>query len=163
MLRMVTCEPPCRTMKVKPQKLSKEEKIQTLDALYTATASLKGRESIKLFLRDLLTESERIMLGRRILIARYILQGETYRDIEANLRVGSTTITQVQKWLEDQMPGYEEAVKGLEQEYANRKRKRAEFGTFAHLKKRYPLHFLLFPWPEEYKVKASVRVSKKRK
>jgi uncharacterized protein YerC len=54
-------------MKVRSKQLSNEERMQTLDALYTATSSIKDRATMKAFLRDLLTESERIMLGRRIL------------------------------------------------------------------------------------------------
>jgi len=74
-------------MKRKISELSEKERITTLDALYTAAGSLKGREAMKLFLRDLLTESERIMLGRRILIARLLLTGATRRDIGKRMRV----------------------------------------------------------------------------
>src|SRR3989338_4027297 len=60
-------------MKRKPSELSKEDKIRTLDLLYTAAASIRGRTAMKLFLRDLLTESERIMTGGRIWIARLLI------------------------------------------------------------------------------------------
>jgi len=138
-------------MKVKAKNLTKEHKIEILDGLYTAAGSLKGRAAMKLFLRDLLTESERIMLGRRIAIARLLLAGERYEDIQNKLRVGATTIGKVQQWLFDQMPGYEQAIKGMEEEFTKRRRSRAPMGTFTYLKKRYPLHFLLFPWPKNTK------------
>lgn len=130
-------------MKIKARDLTKEQKIETLDALYTAASSLKGREAMKLFLRDLLTESERVMLGRRILIARRLLNGENMRVIAEEMKVGFDTISRVERWLSDQMPGYETAVKEMEKEFKNRK-DRSTYGTFANLKKRYPLHFLLF-------------------
>ena len=137
-------------MKVKPQKLTKDETIKTLDALYTATGSLRGRAAMKLFLRDLLTPSERIMLGRRIVIARMLLAYASYRDIQRALGVGLGTIERVQRWLRDQMPGYEQALKGMEREFSKR-RTRAELArNFANLKRKYPLHFLLFPWPKGY-------------
>jgi len=98
-------------MKRKISDLSEKEKIATLDTLYTAAASVSGREAVKLFLRDLLTPSERIMLGRRIIIARMILRGESYREIEERLKVGQATIGRVNRWLEDQFPGYEQAIK----------------------------------------------------
>ncbi len=46
-------------MKKQAHKLSDKEKMVTLDALYTAAGSLRGRADMKAFLRDLLTPSER--------------------------------------------------------------------------------------------------------
>ncbi len=137
-------------MKRKVSELSSRERIQTLDALYTAASSLKGRETMKSFLRDLLTPSERIMLGRRILIARMLIEGRSSREIVADLRIGLDTVGRVQRWLTDQFPGYEKAVKGIKKEHAQRKRRVEKRALFATLKRKYPLHFLLFPWPKGY-------------
>ena len=136
-------------MKRKPKDLTKEETIVTLDALYTAASAVKGREAIKLFLRDLLTPSERIMLGRRIIIARMLIARESYNEIEKRLRVGSATIGRVHRWLKDQFPGFEQAVAGMEKEFEKRNEKKM-YATSAlyRLKKKYPLHFLLFPTPK---------------
>jgi len=136
-------------MKVKSEKLSEKEIIHTLDTLYTAASAIKGRKAIKLFLRDLLTQSERIMLGRRIIIARKLLGDETYTEIADSLGVGYDTIGRVQKWLNDQMPGYEQAIQGLEEEFDRRQEKRKYAkSAFYRLKKKYPLHFLLFSAPK---------------
>lgn len=136
-------------MKRKLNDLTKKEMIVTLDALYTAASTVKGRDKVKLFLRDLLTPSERIMLGRRIIIARMLLADVSYDDIGRRLRVGRATISRVHHWLQDQFPGFENAIKGLEKEYDQREWEYStpELGTFAYLKKKYPLHFLLFPRP----------------
>ncbi len=135
-------------MKKKMLELGEQERIKTLDALYTATSAVRGRAAMKLFLRDLLTESERVMLGRRILIARLLLSGATYDDIYARLGAGHGTIRGVRRWLADQMPGYEQAIAGMEAELDKRefKRKYAKSALF-RLKRKYPLHFLLFPDP----------------
>lgn len=136
-------------MKVKIEKLSDKEVMRTLDALYTAASAVHGREAVKLFLRDLLTKSERIMLGRRIIIARKLINGESYREITKSLGVGQDTIIRVQKWLQDQMPGYEQAIAGLEKEFNRRQEKRLYAQSALYrLKKKYPLHFLLFPTPK---------------
>jgi len=140
-------------VKVRSKNLTKEQIIETLDTLYTAAGSLKGRAAMKLFLRDLLTESERIMLGRRLIIARRILAGEGYDRIQTSLRVGKTTVANVRRWLLDQMPGYEQALKGMEQEFKNRRIRHESRAMFANLKRKYPLHFLLFPWPKGYRPK----------
>ena|SRR3989338_6067102 len=155
-------------MKRKATELSEQERIETLDALYTAAESLRGREAMKNFLRDLLTESERIMLGRRILIARALLMGSSAQDISEKMRVGMDTIYRVEKWLQDQFPGMENAVKGLEKELDRRRRKREASNpfTFAHLKRKYPLHFLLFNIADELlatKRLTGLRRSKKKK
>ncbi len=133
-------------MKKKIADLSEQEKIRTLDALYTAAGTVHGRSAMKLFLRDLLTESERVMLGRRIIIARLLLQQETSESIRKRTGAGPATIERVRHWLKDQLPGYETAITGLESELGKREARR-QYGASAlsRLKKKYPLHFLLFP------------------
>ena len=139
----------CYGMKRKLSELTEKEVIVTLDTLYTAASSMKGREAVKLFLRDLLTPSEHIMLGRRIIIARLLINGVSYDEIGQRLRVGRATIGRVHRWLTDKFPGFEQAVKGLEQELTKRGEKKL-YATSAlyRLKKKYPLHFLLFPTPK---------------
>ena len=140
-------------MKRKPSDLSKDETIATLDALYTAASTVKGRNAMKLFLRDLLTPSERIMLGRRIIIARMLISDISYDDIGERMRVGRATIGRVQRWLHDQFLGFENAIREMEREFDSRRKKRDEkylyaTSAFFRLKKKYPMHFLLFPTPK---------------
>jgi uncharacterized protein YerC len=136
-------------MKKRMHELSKEEQIKTLDSLYTAAAVVRGRSAMKSFLRDLLTESERIMLGRRILIARLLLSGETYDGIYDRLGASPGTVRNVDRWLQDQMPGYENAIQAMEDEFGKREfKKKYATSMLFRFKKRYPLHFLLFPEPK---------------
>ena|SRR3989344_2255760 len=141
-------------MKKRPEDLTSEEKMRTLDMLYTAASGVKGRAAMKLFLRDLLTESERIMLGRRILVARLLLQGKNYDEIAQELKMGYRTIYRIERWLHDQFPGYETALKNLEKEMGERA-VRAEIKenpfSYAAIKRKYPLHFLFFPEPQPKK------------
>ncbi len=140
-------------MKKKINDLSEAERIKTLDALYTAASSVHTRADMKAFLRDLLTVSERVMLGRRILIARLLLQGETRDAIRTRTGAGYATIERVGQWLEDQMPGYEQAITGMEREFKTRRfyMHYSAREVLRRLKKRYPLHFLLFPEPSSKK------------
>jgi uncharacterized protein YerC len=134
-------------MKRKKKDLTEKEIIKTLDALYTAVGSIRSRQAAKLILRDLLTESERLMMGRRILIARLLLGGETYEGIGERLGVGRSTVSRVDKWLNDQIPGYETAIKGIEKEERRRTtRNERDYGpySFRALKRKYPLRRLLF-------------------
>lgn len=135
-------------MKVKPRKMDNKDRMKYLDALYTSISGLKSREEIKNFLKDLLTESERVMVGRRILIAQKLLENKTYDEIVEEMHVGFDTIMRVHRWLEDESDGYEKAVKALEGELNHRTKKlEAKYIdplSFAGLKKKYPLHFFLF-------------------
>jgi len=139
-------------MKVRAKQLTEKQRIEVLDSLYTAAGAVRGRQAMKLFLRDLLTESERIMLGRRILIARKLIAGNSQRAIEAQLRVGKDTVWRVQRWLLDQFPGYEQAIAELEKEIEKRnfKKQYAQSALF-RLKKKYPGHFILFPFSRSKK------------
>lgn len=148
-------------MKKQAHTLSDKEKMVTLDALYTAAGSLRGRADMKIFLRDLLTPSERLMLGRRIIIARMLMSGYTYRNIAERLGMGIDTVHRVQKFLYDQIPGYEQAVKGIETEMEKRRRRKIYTddswrGSIARLKQKYPLHFLLVPWPKDHRRKKEI-------
>jgi Trp operon repressor len=139
-------------MKVQMSKLSKQQRIETLDSLYTVASVIRGRDAMKRFLKDLLTPSERIMLGRRIMIARRLISGATQRDIAAEMGVGTDTVWRVEKWLQDQMPGYEQAITGLEDVFKKRSRdykRRTSQSAIAVMKRKYPLHFLLVPWPKD--------------
>jgi len=94
------------------------------------------------------------MLGRRIWIARLLLSGANPSDIRRKLKVGPNTVWRVDRWLHDQIPGYEDAIKGLEKEMDSRALKREmkdnPFG-YVSLKKKYPLYYLLFPEPKPKK------------
>lgn len=136
-------------MKVRAKHLTDKHRIDILDTLYTAAGAVRGRSAMKLFLRDLLTESERIMLGRRIIIARLLIAGESRRSISEQLKVGQDTVYRVNRWLEDQLPGFENAIAQLEKELTGREFRRAYAqSALFRLKKKYPAHFLLFPWPK---------------
>lgn len=127
-------------MKVRIRQLSDKQRVETLDTLYTAAGSVYGRDAMKLFLRDLLTASERVMLGRRIMIARKLIAGDSHRQIERDMKVGRDTVQRVQRWLDDQVKGYEQAVTGMERELEKR-----HFGKM-HRKK----FFLLGILPKKY-------------
>ncbi len=138
-------------MKRKRDELSEKDFIKTLDYLYTAASSIHGRSAVKSFLKDLLTPSEKIMLGRRIWIARLLMAGYSQREIGGRLKVSPNTIQKIQQWLSDLLPGYENAIAGLEKELDKRamhKESIKDSFSFAALKRKYPLHFLLFPAPK---------------
>ena len=135
-------------MKLQPTKIKKEDKINYLNYLYHAFTDLKSPEEIENFLKSLLTESEQIMFGRRLFIAKMILEGKTYDEIIEKLHVGADTIGRVHGWLTGASLDHIKTIKNLEKKLYSQKsssqKKYPEPFSFEWLKKRYPLHFLLF-------------------
>lgn len=135
--------------KVNPRALDLKSKMKYLDLLWTSIAQLETRQEVKQFFKDLLSESEAIMLARRIEIAKRLLEGEPYEKIASELKVGMDTIGRVQRWLTSGFGGYEKAVEGFKKELNHRLNKSGassgnqEPYSFSWLKQKYPLHFLL--------------------
>lgn len=129
--------------------MDSKSKMRYLDLLWTSIAQLETREETKRFFKDLLSESEAIMLARRIEIAKRLLEGESFDNIIRELKVGKDTIGRVQRWLVSGFGGYEKAVNGFKKEADRRFKKSSKtvknkpYG-FNWIKQKYPLHFLLF-------------------
>src|SRR5438552_1417719 len=62
--------------------------------------------TIQQSLLHLLWESEIVMVARRILIARLLMQGIPFQHIQWKLHTGMETIRAVDRWLEGMMPSY---------------------------------------------------------
>ncbi len=122
--------------------------MKYLDLLWTSIAELKSRDEVKNFFKDLLSESEAIMLSRRIMIAKYLLEDKSYDEIAELLHTGKATIASVHRWLVSGFRGYENAVKrfktAVDKRYNKFKEEPSRPYSFGWLRKKYPLHFLLF-------------------
>jgi len=132
--------------KVKYHELSEQEKRKFLGDFYSMIPLLKSRDEVKNFFRDLLTLSEITMISRRIQIARMLLEKYTHDEIRRKLKVGFTTISQVEKWLNNGFGGYKKTIK----KYKRNHKEKDDFEKYGHIlfshdwvKKKYPLHYLL--------------------
>ncbi|MFT5849291.1 MAG: hypothetical protein ACI9H6_000092 [Patiriisocius sp.] len=97
---------------------------------------------------NLLTTKEKIMLGRRILIAQAILEGKTRYEINNHLSVSPNTFTQIKRWLETEFTTYNSAHLPKESPTPSTFTPLQPL-TYKHLKRAYPSHFLLFSLVEE--------------
>jgi len=84
-------------MRVKYHQLSDRDKKKFLGEFYSMIALLKNREEVKNFFKDLLTLGEVVMISRRIQIAKLLLEGYTYEEIRKELKIGFTTVRQVER------------------------------------------------------------------
>jgi len=93
--------------------LSKVEKEKLLDKLFEAVKILKSKQDIVDFFRDLLTESEAIMLARRLQIAQMIMDDKSFYDIKTELGASFDTINSVKRFVEYGSNGYKKVIERL--------------------------------------------------
>ena len=136
-------------MKIKSKELKNESKNRYIDALYAALEYAKARNEIKQFINDLLTESEQIMLGRRILIAKRLLEKWPHDRIVREMGVGLDTVFRVQRWLGGRHKGYEKVVEKIKKAVKPKTKHKSEFldyyptSGFAEIKRRYKSYYWL--------------------
>ena len=63
--------------KVRSSKYKHSEKVSMLQGVFTAALRLKNKHEMVQFFRELLFDSEVVMLGRRLDVARMLLTGAT--------------------------------------------------------------------------------------
>lgn len=132
-------------MKKMKEQLSAKEQKETLGRLFTAASAIKNKHQMEQFLKEILTRSEQLMLGRRVWIAQLLLTGHTHEEVCAKLKAGPSTVRRVSKWLDDKLPGYADAVTEKMHKPRNKKHyERIDPFSFAAMRKKYPMHFLLF-------------------
>lgn len=75
--------------------------------LYNALLSLKDEEECKRFLRDILTKTEIQEFANRLKVASMLTSKVSYKKIEKETGMSSTTIARISKWLAKGMGGYQ--------------------------------------------------------
>jgi TrpR-related protein YerC/YecD len=127
--------------------LPKEKRIQMIAELYDVINSLKNRNEVRLFFKDLLMPDEIATLMRRIEIAVLLSTGFNYRQISEILGVGQTKISNVQKVLQREGNGYKIITERLLNDRKKRlkikKIKETDQSGFEILKAKYPGYFAL--------------------
>jgi len=122
-------------------RLSKKEREDLILEFCTAVASVKKPVEAMKFIRDLLTEQEIEMLAKRLRIARLLLEGMTYKEIERDLRVGQNTVARVSEWLRVSGEGYRMIVERVE-------KKDHYLKDYYDEDRAYQRRFAIYHWPE---------------
>ena len=91
-------------MQISSKNLSRSTQSEIVDQLYTLLADLQTPSEVKSFLKDFLTETEQTVFSKRLAIAQLLSEGKSYKDIKAELKVSSATISSVAELIEK--PGY---------------------------------------------------------
>ena len=124
------------------EKLTKTEQESLVFDLVHALVQTQTVGEAALFVQDLLTKSEMKMLGKRLRIAKLLLSGMTYDEIQKNLHSSHTTVAKIAAWLAERGDGFRKIIEKLPKEKQEEKWfERSEWDSF---KRRYSLYF----WPE---------------
>ena len=99
--------------KVIPTHISKNERDKLKKLLCIKISKLKSENEVNNFLQDLLTESEFVMMIRRLEIAKMLLEEYSYFQIRQKLGVGFETIKIVRHKLNIGKGGYLKFIQGL--------------------------------------------------
>ena len=126
-----------------PNEVDPQQQRDYLEELAEIVTHLKDKEAARFFLERLLTESEIIMLVRRLHIAELLVGGRSYEQIQRKLKVGKSTILNVDRWLTDAAHEYRlirehqrEVIRAKEHGERFRKKRYQEStlpGTLQHL------------------------------
>ena len=81
--------------RVSKKVLNRQIEEQMFETLWEAISQVKRKADVKLFLADLLTPVERIMVAKRLGIAVMLLKGKDYETIIDILRVSNETISKI--------------------------------------------------------------------
>ncbi|MBV8397029.1 MAG: helix-turn-helix domain-containing protein [Actinobacteria bacterium] len=85
-------------------------RTREMSDLFATIQSLKTKEELERFLRDLCTLSELEAMAHRWAAARLIDQGLPYLEVAAKTGASTTTVTRVAHWLRHGEGGYRLAL-----------------------------------------------------
>lgn len=129
-------------------KLSKKEREELILEFCEAFVAIKNLEEAASFLKDLLGRQEIEMLAKRLRIAKLLLEGKKYGEIQEELRVSHGTIARVNLWLETSGEGYRLVAK------RTKKREKSEVELMVgetlnrYLRSRSSYYWPYFLWKE---------------
>lgn len=101
-------------MQLSNKKINKNLEGQLIEMLSGVLAEVDSPKVILEILADLLTETERIAMMKRLGIAIYLDKGRSYEDIKNNLMVSSATIANVADSMGN--PGINEVIRRIKAE-----------------------------------------------
>ena len=78
--------------------------------LFEALRSLKSRQELEIFLRDLCTLGELEAMAHRWRVARLVDQGLPYTEVAEKTGASTATVTRVAHWLNHGEGGYRLAI-----------------------------------------------------
>ena len=134
--------------KIEYRKLTSRQRKMVEKELQSTFLNVPRKRQIVTLLLDVLTQSEHVMIARRLQTAKLLLRGMTHIKIRKRLGVSFDLIQDVDGWLDDKFKAYRKIIPPLLAEEKRQKKKKGkkDIGapfTFKRLRKTYPDKFLL--------------------
>ncbi len=101
-------------MQVSKRDVSRGVEKKIFKSLYQVLSDMRRPRDIEKLLSDVLSETERTVLAKRLGIAYFLNKNKSYEAIRQDLKVSSATIANVQKWMEGGSEGLHLALKAIE-------------------------------------------------
>lgn len=120
--------------------LQKEDIYTALNRLRDAFLAAENGTEVEEIINGLLTQDEKLKIGRRILIAEYLKDGIKFEDIVKELKVGKNTIMSVMKSLDEHsnfINLINKRTKKVEKEYSRKKYTLTGGSTLINKRKEY--------------------------
>lgn len=134
----------------------KDQEVLALD-LVNALVACQNMSEAAIFLQDLLTMQEMKTLSKRLRIAKMLIAGRTYEEIQETVHTSHGTIAKIAAWLAESGDGFRKIIEKMPKE-DDGKHKEA-YSDWDKLKRRYAMHF----WPELLLEEIVKSASKKQK
>ena len=100
-------------MQVSKRVINKNIEKQVFSIFYQVISDLKNPDEAKEFFEDVLTETERTALAKRLAIAHYLDRKRSYDNIKEMLKVSSATIAAVAEQMEQGGRGFSVALQKI--------------------------------------------------
>ena len=97
--------------KIRTYDITSEEKRMIINAFFDVVDQPKTKSDIIDLFVGLFTESEMIMMARRVQTAQLLLEGKTYNDIREMNGVGYQTILSTNEWLHSDDPKHNKKLR----------------------------------------------------
>lgn len=124
------------------EKLSKKDQEDLIFDLVNALVQAQSVTEVVLFLQDLLTKKEAQILSKRLRIAKLLINGLTYEEIEKQLHVSHSTVAKIAVWLSERGDGFRKIIKKLPEQKKDKTWK--DLSDWDKFKRQHSLYF----WPE---------------
>lgn len=120
--------------------LTKEDIFEALNRLRDAFLAAEDGNEVNEIIHGLLTRDERLKIGRRIIIAEYILSGRSIEETGRELKVGKNTVVSIMRNLEEHPQTFELINKRSEKvkkEYSTKKYRLVGGSTLINKRREY--------------------------
>jgi len=124
-------------------KMTTDGQYELILELCQAIVVTKNTKEAAHLLQDLLSKSEVERIARRLKIAKLLMSGVNFKDIQKYLKTGMTTISKINSWLTLSGRGYQMVVARTKKSSPSVTREGME-EIWRMMKRRYPSYF----WPQ---------------